>query len=203
MKLFIVGATGSVGSRIVDEALERGHEVTAVARRTGAVSARPGLTVASGDVALPQSLANQMRGHDVVVSSVRFVNFNLSDLLESIRLAGSPRLIMVGGAGSLKTADGTLLVDTPTFPEVAKAEARAGAEKFRELREATDLDWTFISPSAIFTPGDRLGRYRESGDDLLVGQDGRSRISQEDYAIAMLDEIESPKHRGERFTVGY
>lgn len=203
MKLIVIGATGSVGSRIVDEALARGHEVTAVARRTGRLSLRPGLTVASSDIALPQSLAQHIRGHDAVISSVRFVNFELGDLLESIHLAGNPRLLLVGGAGSLKVADGTLLVDTPAFPEVAKAEARAGLDKLRALHEENTVSWTFLSPSAVFTPGERTGKYRTGRDQLLVGEDGRSRISQEDYAVAMLDEIESPQHQGQRFTVGY
>ena len=139
----------------------------------------------------------------MVVSAARFVGFEIGHLLEALKLARTPRLVMVGGAGSLKTAAGGALVDAPNFPEAAKAEARAGAEKLHALREQTEIDWTFHSPSAVFAPGERTGRYRVGTDQLLTDAEGKSRISQEDYAIALLDEIESPSHRRARFTVGY
>ena len=124
-------------------------------------------------------------------------------LLEALQLARTPRLVMVGGAGSLQTAAGGVLADSPNFPEVAKAEARAGAHKLKALREQTEVDWTFLSPSAVFAPGERTGSYRVGAEQLLTDAEGKSRISQEDYAIALLDEIESPRHRRARFTVGY
>ena len=203
MKIAVVGASGSVGSRIVSEALARGHRVTGVARIPAKIAPRENLTIAAGDIGRPETLAGTLAHHDVVVSAVRFLSYEIDQLIEALELAGKPRLVMVGGAGSLITAAGGLLVDAPNFPEAAKAEARAGAEKLVALRKQTEVDWTFLSPSALFTPGERTGGYRVGTDHLLTGADGKSRISQEDYAIAIIDEIEAPRHRRERFTVGY
>ena len=203
MKIAVIGVSGSAGSRIVSEALARGHQVTGIARHTDKVSPQDKLRVVVGDVAQPRELANVLAGHDVVVSAVRFVAFDLANLLEALQVARTPRLVMVGGAGSLQTAAGGVLADSPNFPEVAKAEARAGAHKLKALREQTEVDWTFLSPSAVFAPGERTGSYRVGAEQLLTDAEGKSRISQEDYAIALLDEIESPRHRRARFTVGY
>lgn len=203
MKIAVIGASGSAGSRIVAEALSRGHQVTAIARRPEKIAPRQNLRAVAGDIAQPKELSRLLAGHEVVVSAVRFVGYDIAQLLEALALAGKPRLVMVGGAGSLSTASGTVLVDTPTFPEVAKAEARAGAGKLQALREQASIDWTFLSPSALFAPGERTGRYRLGGDQLLADAGGKSWISQEDYAIALLDEIETPRHSGRRFTVGY
>lgn len=203
MKIAVIGASGNVGSRIVTEALSRGHRVTGVARHSDRIAPRPGLSVAAGDIADPESLASVLAGPDVVVSSVRFVDFDVDRLLSALELAGRPRLLMVGGAGSLKTAAGAVLVDTPNFPEPFRAEARAGAATLRQLREQDGIDWTFLSPSAMFAPGVRTGQFRLGQDTLLVDAQGQSRISLEDYAVAMLDEIDAPRHRRQRFTVGY
>lgn len=203
MKIAVIGASGSAGSRIVAEALSRGHQVTAIARRPEKIAPRQNLRAVAGDIAQPKELSRLLAGHEVVVSAVRFVGYDIAQLLEALALAGKPRLVMVGGAGSLSTASGTVLVDTPTFPEAAKAEARAGAGKLQALREQASIDWTFLSPSALFAPGERTGRYRLGGDQLLADAGGKSWISQEDYAIALLDEIETPRHSGRRFTVGY
>ena len=203
MKIAVIGASGSVGSRIVSEALARGHQVTGIARHTDKIAPRDNLRVAAGDVAQPRVLAELLAGHDVAVSAVRFLSFDMATLLEALGLARTPRLVMVGGAGSLKTASGGLWVDEPSFPEVVKGEARAGAEKLNALRGQRDIEWTFLSPPALFEPGERTGRYRVGGEELLTDADGKSHISQEDYSIALLDEIESPRHRRERFTVGY
>jgi putative NADH-flavin reductase len=203
MKIALIGASGNVGSRIVTEALLRGHRVTGIARHVDAISPRPGLTPAAGDISNPDNLALVLAGHDCVVSSVRFVAFDLGRLLQALELAGAPRLLMVGGAGSLRTAPAVMLVDTPGFPEPFKAEARAGAETLRLLQEQNVVDWTFLSPSAVFTPGVRTSHFRRGRDELLLDAEGKSRISQEDYAVAMLDEIEAPRHRRQRFTVGY
>ncbi|OUM02014.1 NAD(P)-dependent oxidoreductase [Variovorax sp. JS1663] len=203
MNIAIIGASGSAGSRIVSEALARGHQVTGIARHADKIASRDDLRVAAGDVAQPGALAELLAGHDVVVSAVRFQGFDLEDLLEALRRAHVPRLVMVGGAGSLRTASGGLWLDAPPFPEEVKGEARAGAEKLKALRAQRDIDWTFLSPSALFEPGERTGRYRVGSEELLTDANGESRISQEDYAIALLDEVESPRHRRERFTVGY
>jgi putative NADH-flavin reductase len=110
---------------------------------------------------------------------------------------------MVGGAGSLEARPGVQLIDTPDFPEANKPEAGAGRSALNALRAESSLDWTFLSPSAVIAPGARTGKFRIGGDTLIVDEHGQSRISAEDYAVAMLDEIENPKHRNTRFTVGY
>ena len=114
-----------------------------------------------------------------------------------------PRLLVVGGAGSLEIAPGKALVDTPEFPAAYKAEALAGRAFLEALRAEKVLDWTFISPSALFEPGERTGSYRIGGNQLLADANGKSWVSMEDYAIAMADEIEKPAHPRQRFTVGY
>ena len=202
MKIALIGASGSVGSRIAAEALARGHQVTAVARHTDRIKAQDHMTAHDGDIAQPEALGALLRGHDVVVSAVRFVDFDVQQVLQALALAGGPRLVMVGGAGSLLNNADIALVDAPGFPEAFKAEAQAGARTLAALRSRPDADWTFISPSALFAPGERTGRYRVGRDHLLVASDGKSHISQEDFAVALLDEVESPKHRRSRFTVG-
>jgi putative NADH-flavin reductase len=203
MKIAVIGASGSVGSRIVAEALAREHEVTGVARRPERLSPAPRLQPVAGDIANMTELGARLSGHVVVVSSVRFIDYDISNLLTALEIAGNPRLVMVGGAGSLLTASGTALSEAPTFPEAVKPEAKAGAEKLAALRAQTKVDWSFLSPSALFAPGERTGKFRVGGDQLLVDGTGKSWISQEDFAIALLNEIETPKHSRQRFTVGY
>lgn len=203
MKIAIIGATGNVGSRLTDEALHRGHTVAALARHASALPARDGVTTHDVDVADTQALAVALRGNDVAISTVRFLQTTAGQIVEAVKAAGIRRLLVVGGAGSLYVAPGLQLVDTPTFPDAYKAEASAGRDFLDALRGETQLDWTFLSPSALFTPGERTGKFRLGGDELLTAADGKSWISMEDYAIAMLDEIEQAKHVRERFTVGY
>ncbi|MCA3191577.1 MULTISPECIES: NAD(P)-dependent oxidoreductase [unclassified Cupriavidus] len=203
MKIAIIGATGNVGSRLTDEALRRGHTVTALARQASTLPAREGVTARDVDVADTSALAAALRGSDAVISTVRFLQTSASQIVAAVKAAGVERLLVVGGAGSLYVAPGVQLVDTPTFPDAYKAEASAGRDFLDALRAETSLAWTFLSPSALFTPGERTGKFRVGNDDLLTAADGKSWISMEDYAIAMLDEIEQPKHVRERFTVGY
>lgn len=203
MKIAIIGATGNVGSRLTDEALRRGHTVTALARQASNLPARAGVAAQDVDVADTSALANALRGSDAVISTVRFLQTSAAQIVAAVRAAGATRLLVVGGAGSLYVAPGAQLVDTPNFPDAYKAEASAGRDFLDALRGETDLEWTFLSPSALFTPGERTGKFRLGTDDLLTAADGKSWISMEDYAIAMLDEIEQPKHVRERFTVGY
>jgi len=200
----ILGITGRVGSRIAAELLRRRHTVTGIARNVAAAAAQPGLTLKAGDVTDAETLAALLKGHDVVVSSTRFVGgTDAATLIAAARRAGVKRVIVVGGAGSLEVAPGVALVDTPEFPEIYKAEAVGGSAFLQTLRAETELDWTFLSPSALFEPGERTGRFRLGGDRLLVDTSGNSHISMEDYAIALADELETPKHSRARFTVGY
>ena len=203
MKIALIGATGNVGTRIAAEALSRGHLVTGIARRPEKLNPLAGLTAARGDLADPEALSAVLRGHDAAVSAARFQGTDPHWILSAVRKAGVARLLVVGGAGSLEIASGEALVDTPDFPAAYKPEALAGRDCLNVLRGETELDWTFLSPSALLLPGERTGKFRLGGDRLLVGADGRSAISMEDYAVAVVDELESPKHSRRRFTAGY
>ncbi|KOF51886.1 MULTISPECIES: NAD(P)-dependent oxidoreductase [unclassified Achromobacter] len=203
MKIALIGITGRVGSRVADELLRRGHAVTGIARNRGEVPPQPGLTVQLGDATDPQGLTPLLKGHDAVVSATRFVSTDAKPLLAAVKDAGVPRLLVVGGAGSLLVGPDRMLIDTPDFPDAYKPEARAGVVFLDTLRKEDVLDWTFLSPSALFEPGERTGKFRLGGDELLVDEHGKSWISMEDYAIALADEIETPRHSRARFTVGY
>ncbi len=206
MQIAILGATGRVGSRIADEALRRGHTVTAIARHAGTLADRPGLKRLDGDItdlANTAKLAPALAGHDALVSAVRFAQAGPEPLLQLARQAGVKRVVVVGGAGSLYVAPGVQLVDTPTFPEAYKAEALAGRDFLNALRAEQELDWTFLSPSALLEPGERTGSYRIGKDELLADANGKSWISMEDFAVALVDELERHAHSRERFTVGY
>ncbi|WP_454915637.1 NAD(P)-dependent oxidoreductase [Xanthobacter sediminis] len=202
MKIAVLGATGMAGSRIVAEALARGHEVTAIARKPEGLKDHPALTRVAADVAGP-GLPGLLRGHDAVVSALHFHVLPEPALAAALKAAGVRRVVLVGGAGSLEVAPGVLLVETPEFPEEWRPLARNGVDFLAELRNEGELEWTFISPSAGFEPGPRTGVFRLGGDQLLVGADGRSAISTEDFAVALLDEVERPAHVRARFTVGY
>jgi putative NADH-flavin reductase len=200
----ILGITGNAGSRIAGELLARGHRVTGIARDPSKATARPGLTLVAADATQVSALAPLLQGHDVVVSATRFVGgIDAATLVAAAKQAGVPRIAVVGGAGSLEVAPGVALIDTPQFPDAYKAEAGAGRVFLQALRAEQGIDWTFLSPSALFAPGERTGKFRLGGDQLLVDAQGNSHISMEDFAIALADEIERPQHARQRFTVGY
>jgi putative NADH-flavin reductase len=203
MKIAVIGGTGMVGSRIVAEAAARGHEVTSVSRKGDAPPSRhvAVLKASATDLGAMEQLAAQ---HDVVVSAIgpsREPGGNPSafaDTLVDLATAVSgARLIVVGGAGSLLAAPGVRLVDTPEFPEIYKAEALAGAASLEELQALPEAgEWSYLSPAPMIAPGERTGRYVVA-DDVPAGE----AISAEDYAVALVDEIENPAHTGRRFTV--
>ena len=201
-RVALIGASGNAGSRILQELSDRGHAVSAIARNTDNIPRLAGVTAVRGDAQDVEGLAAPLRGHDVVVSSVHFTASDPARLIMAVRRLGVRRYLVVGGAGSLLVAPGRRLVDQPEFPAQYRAEALAGAAFLDLLRTVEDLEWTFVSPSALFVPGERTGRFRLGEDQLLAGPDG-SRISFEDFAIAMADEIEKPAHIRRRFTVGY
>ncbi|WP_353192445.1 NAD(P)-dependent oxidoreductase [Pandoraea pnomenusa] len=206
MKVALIGITGRVGKRVAEELLARKHTVTGIARNPENVEPEQGLTVVEGNAADPASLAPLLADHDAVISAGRFVTMDAAKLIEAVKRAGVPRLLVVGGAGSLEIAPGKALIDTPDFPEAYKPEAGAGRVFLQVLRaEPKDslLNWTFLSPSALFEPGERTGKFRLGGDALLVDANGKSWISMEDYAIALVDELEKNAHPRARFTVGY
>jgi len=202
-KIAIIGATGRAGSQLLEEALRRGHSVTAIARDTAKVGQREGVISRNVDVLDTSALQAVVAGHDVVISAAHFATIPAGAVIGPVKNAGVKRLLVVGGAGSLLLPDGTRVIDSKGFPEAYKAEASAGALFLENLRQEKDLDWTFVSPSAEFVEGERAGKFRIGQDDLLVSSEGRSWITFADYAIAMLDEVESPKHPRQRFTVGY
>ncbi|GLK78669.1 NAD(P)-dependent oxidoreductase [Methylopila turkensis] len=202
MNVALIGASGAVGSRVLAELVRRGHAVTAIARNPDRIAKSEGVTAVAADAADVAGLAQVLRGHDAVISSVHFSAGDPANLLAAVKQAGVPRYLVVGGAGSLEVAPGVRLIDTPEFPEEYKAEAAAGAAYLDLLRREGDLDWTFLSPSALFVPGERTGAFRIGGDALLTNADGSS-ISYEDFAIAFVDELERPAHSRRRFTVGY
>jgi putative NADH-flavin reductase len=202
MKIALIGASGNVGSRIVAELSSRGHQITAIARNPGKIAALPGIRPTAVDIADTESLAAILKGHVAVISSVHFTASDPDQLIRAVKASGVPRYLVVGGAGSLQVAPGKLLVDSPDFPKEYESETRAGCVFLDRLRAEKNLDWTFLSPSYVFQPGERTGKFRLGKDDLLVNDKGSS-ISFEDFAVALADEIETPKHSRQRFTVGY
>jgi hypothetical protein len=198
----LIGASGNAGSRILKELSDRGHRVTAIVRHPEKVAKLPGVTAVKADVFDKAGLAAALRGHDAVISAVHFTASDPQILIDAVRAAGVKRYLVVGGAGSLEVAPGKQLVDQPDFPEAYKAEATKGGVFLDLLKKVSDLDWTFLSPAAMFVPGARTGKFRFGKDQLLSNAQGSS-ISFEDFAIAMVDELEKPAHTRQRFTIGY
>ncbi|MBI1257560.1 MAG: NAD(P)H-binding protein [Chloroflexi bacterium] len=209
MKIVLYGATGMIGSSILREALSRGHEVTAVARDTSKLTPADHMTAVKGDVLDTAGVAATVKGHDAVISAINappedpqvFVRAAQS-LIAGLTQAGVKRLISVGGAGSLEVAPGVKLFDTPEFPDLWRPGAKALGGALEVYRTA-DLDWTFISPAGIIAPGERTGKFRVGGDQLLTDVNGESKISVDDYAIGLVDELEQAKHLRQRITLAY
>ncbi|HSZ17750.1 MAG TPA: NAD(P)-dependent oxidoreductase [Terracidiphilus sp.] len=208
MNVVLFGASGMIGSRILQELTKRGHAVTAVVRNPERISA-PSMKVVKGDVTNESSVASVARGADAVVSAFSPPADDPSALLPAIRAllagltsAGVKRVIVVGGAGSLEVAPGLQLVDAPNFPEAWKGIALAHRDALPILK-ASSLEWTCLSPAALIQPGERTGKFRLGTTQLVTDGKGESRISAEDYAIALVDELEKPKHIRRQFTVAY
>lgn len=203
MKIAIAGASGRAGSEITKELSRRGHGVTAIARNPEKIAGLPNVTPTKGDVLDQAGLTKLWSGHDVAISSVHFLASDPHKLIGAAKDSKVGRYLVVGGAGSLEVAPGVTLVTTPGFPAEYKAEAEAGSAFLDLLRQEKDLNWTFISPSALFIEGERTAKFRLGTDQLLADANGKSWISFADYAIALADEIERPAHLRQRFTVGY
>jgi len=203
MKIALIGATGFIGSRLLTELTSRGHQVTAIVRNPEKVPQGAGVTAKKGDVYDKDGLAALLAGHDAVISAVHYTASDPATLLAAVKQSGVKRYLVVGGAGSLEVAPGVKLFDTKEFPALYLDEARKGGAYLDLLKGETGLDWTFLSPSALIEPGERTGKFRLGKDQLLVDGNGQSRISAEDYAIALVDELEKPAHSRRRFTVGY
>lgn len=203
MKIALIGATGFIGSRLLAELTSRGHQVTAIVRNPEKVLQGAGITARKGDVYDKDGLAALLAGHDAVISAVHYTASDPAVLLAAVKQSGVKRYLVVGGAGSLEIAPGVKLFDTKEFPALYLDEARKGGAFLDLLKGESGLDWTFLSPSALIEPGERTGKFRLGKDQLLVDGNGQSRISAEDYAIALVDELEKPAHSRQRFTVGY
>ena len=196
----LVGATGNIGKKILDEALARGHRVTGTTRDATKLAARNGLSVTVAQPADTPALAVALKGHDVVIYAIRWDANSIDTAIETIRKSGVKRAIVVVGAGSLMRSDGRLhFLHMPSPPPSSKPAMLA----LDALKKIDDFDWTAISPPAAIKPGERTGVFRTDLDNLVIDAGGNSLISQEDFAIAILDEVEKPKHIRERFTVGY
>lgn len=208
MKVVLFGASGTIGSPILAELLHRGHQVTAVVRNPEKVTAS-GATVVKGDLTDASSVAAAARGADAAISAyappqaqVNLLQDATRALLSGLEKAGVKRVIIVGGAGSLEVAPGVQLVDTPQFPAAWKPIALAHRDVLPILR-ASSLDWTYQSPAAFIQPGERTGKFRLGTTQLVTDANGESRISAEDYAVALVDELEQPRHVRQQFTLAY
>lgn len=211
----LIGASGFVGTAILNELLARGHRVTAVVRNPGKIGIEsPSLTVVQADVTDTSALVAACKGRDAVISAYNpgWTNPNIYEetlrnyplILEAVRQSGVRRLLCVGGAGTLFCAPGLRVVDSGVIPEAIMGGVRSLGEFYlNTLMNEKEIDWIFFSPAGTLEPGKRTGKFRLGKDDLIVDENGNSHISVEDYAVAMVDELENPKHHYERFTIGY
>jgi putative NADH-flavin reductase len=209
MNVVLYGASGMVGSRLLKELVSRGHQVTAVVRNPSKVPASPGVKVVQGDALDAKDVAAKVAGADAVISSHAPPADKSETLVDAIRAliagtkeAGVKRLLVVGGAGSLLVAPGVDVIASGHLPAEYMEIAIAHRNALGVLKSA-DLDWTYFSPPAFIQPGERTGKFRLGGDSLIADEKGNSSISAEDYAIALVDELEQPKHTRQRFTAGY
>ncbi|MBR1773988.1 MAG: NAD(P)-dependent oxidoreductase [Bacteroidales bacterium] len=213
--VLLIGATGFVGSAILQELVSRGHNVTALVRNPEKLQANDNVTVVKGDVADVESLTNLMKGKDAVISAYNpgWTNPNIATLIEEIypkillaaKNSGVERLLIVGGAGTLYCAPYLRVVDSGVIPEEIMGGVRPlGDFYLNTLMNEKEIDWTFFSPAGAFdNDGKRTGQFRLGKDDLIVDAQGNSHISVQDYAMAMVDELEQENHHQERFTIGY
>jgi uncharacterized protein len=210
MKLIMFGPTGTIGSRILNEALQRGHTLTAITRDPSRFSVfHKNLTVVAGNALDPASVAILAKGHDAVLSAMGPGGSSAETIVQAARAltgglsqVGIRRLIVVGGAGTLDVAPGVRLMDSPNFIEEYRPLAIAHLEAYN-LYQASNLNCSFVCPGAEIAPGDRTGNFQVGADRLLTNENGESRISAEDYAIAFMDEVEQSKYIHHRMTVAY
>ncbi|ARW82372.1 NAD(P)-dependent oxidoreductase [Aeromonas salmonicida] len=212
MKIALIGASGFVGTAILNEAVSRGHHVTAIVRDVSKVAAHPLVTAVAVDAQNPQALAEVLKGHDRVISAYN-PGWTAPDIYEqylkgakaivAAAVTAHSWLLVVGGAGSLEIAPGVQLVDTPDFPAEWKQGALAARDGLTALRRETTLDWRFVSPPVFLEPGDKRGGYHLGGDQVLFSGDKPAGITVGDLADGVLNEVEKPAHLRQRFTLGY
>ncbi|MBT1154136.1 NAD(P)H-binding protein [Aminobacter anthyllidis] len=211
MKIALIGASGFVGTTVLKEAAARGHKVTAIVRSPEKVEQIDGVTAVKADASDAEALKAAISGSDVIVSAfnggwgdpeIYAKHLAGSKAIVAAAKAAGKRVIVVGGAGSLEI-DGKQLVDGPHFPDAYKDGARAARDALAALRTETGVEWSFVSPAIMMAPGERTGKFRIGGDQPVFDAKGESHISVEDLAVAIVDEAETPKHTGKRFTLGY
>lgn len=214
-KVVIIGASGFVGSAILNEALSRGIEVTAVVRHPEKIkNSNPNLKIIKADISSADVVAEVVKGADAVISAYNpgWTNPNMYEdtlntypaILNGVKKAGVKRLQIVGGAGTLFVSPGVRVIDTGAIPaEIIGGVKSLGEFYLNTLIKEKDTDWAFFSPAGTIAPGERTGKYKLGKDDLIVNSKGESNISVEDYAKAMIDELENPQHHQTRFTIGY
>jgi uncharacterized protein len=207
MKIVVYGASGKSGSRILSELLARGHNVTAVARNTAVLPLS--VKAEQDDLSDVDKIASIIAGADALVSAYAPPPDDTDALvgvtereIAAVRKAGDIRLVVVGGAGSLEVAPGVSLLASGHLP-AEWVPIATSHEKALKLLEASSINWTYLSPAAFFEPGERTGQFRLGGNELISDAKGESRISMEDYAIALVDELEKPAHERQRFSVAY
>jgi uncharacterized protein len=213
MKIAIVGASGKIGSRITAEAISRGHSVTGIVRYPETSTKSEKINWIKADALDTESLASAIKGHDALISAFgidwsrpetypQLVDVSVSEITAA-KKAGVKRLLIVGGAGSLEVAPGVQLVDTPQFPEEWRAGANEQRKSLEVFRKENELDWTFFSPAIIIEPGAATRQFRLGKDNPVFDEKGHSHIGYDDYAIALIDELEKPQFIKQRFTIGY
>jgi putative NADH-flavin reductase len=209
MNVVVYGATGNSGSEIVKELVARGHKVTGVARHPEKLQGVAGVTAKADDLSNTDAVAAIIKGADVVVSAYQPPADNTDKLIdvtklqiEAVKKAGGPRLLVVGGAGQLEVAPGVTLIKSGYLP-AEYIPIAVSHEKAAEVLKGSDINWTYIAPAAYFVPGERTGKFRTGTNNLVSDEKGESKISFADYAIALVDEIEKPKHEKQLFSVGY
>jgi putative NADH-flavin reductase len=202
MQVAVLGASGKGGSEITRELLRRGHQVVAIGRTAESLPTGEGITPRAGDVSDPAALADLVRGTDAVISAVHF-NIPASTFIAGLKQAGVDRLLVMGGAASLRNADGEVLIESAGFPEFLKPIVKPAVDFLADLKAEQDLNWTFFSPAMNIFVGPRRGTFRLGQDTLVTDAEGKSDISYADYAIAMVDELEQGNNPRARFTAAY
>ena len=213
--VLLIGATGFVGSAVMNELVERGHKVTAVVRNVEKIAKNDLVTAVKEDVANVEAIAKLAEGKDAIISAYNpgwtnpeiatLITENYPKILEAAKKSGVKRLLIVGGAGTLFCAPGLRVVDSGAIPaEIMGGVRPLGNFYLNTLMNENDIDWIFFSPAGVFDQeGKKTGNYRLGKDDLIVDAEGNSHISVQDYADAMVNELEKPAHHKERFTIGY
>ena len=210
MKVALYGATGNSGSRILKELVSRGHQVIAIVRNPAKLpQPAPGVLITQDDLSDSKKIAAAINGAEAVISAYAPPQDDVDAIVgvtqrqvEALNHGSKVRLIVVGGAGGLNVAPGVTLIDSGYLPEPVLPIAKAHSKALNVLRAST-IDWTYLAPAAYFEPGTLTGKFRLGTDELIANERQESRISMEDYAIALVDELEKPQHRRQRFSIGY